>query len=298
MRGRVRLVLLALGGIFLSLILVYGWLVYDNQAGMLESSAQQRKPSLSLADLPGSSSVDISSRDGIRLHAVFARGSNRAAVLLIHGFQSSSREMLDPARLLLSHGYGVLIPDLRAHGESGGQLATWGVKELDDLEVLRAWLVQQPGIDPAKVGVLGNSMGAGLGLLYAARTNQVAAVAAVSPYDSLESLITFSVTHNTPLPAFPTIPFYLAAMRLRLGVDLDSLSPVKQIAAISPRPVLIVMGGQDTHLDPQGAARLFDAAKEPRRMWFVPDGGHADMFSRWPKLYEEKVVGFFDEALR
>jgi uncharacterized protein len=280
-----------------SVTVVYAWLVFSSQAGMLESPNRQRKPSLSTTDLPGSTAVDLSASDGIRLHAVYAKGSGRAAVILIHGYQTSSREMLENARLFLKHGYSVLVPDLRAHGESGGQQATWGRDELDDLERLRLWLVQQPQIDPGRVGVLGNSMGSGLGLLYAAKTGQVAAVAAVSPYDSLEGLMRFTVAH-TPLPLFPTVDFYLAAMRLRLGINLDGLSPVKQIVKISPRPVLIVMGGADTHLDPQGGQRLFDAAKEPRRLCFIPDGGHADMLSRWPQAYETQVVGFFDGALK
>ncbi|HEX4604916.1 MAG TPA: CocE/NonD family hydrolase [Candidatus Angelobacter sp.] len=43
-------------------------------------------------------------------------------------------------QLLLSHGYAVLLPDARRHGESGGELATYGLQEADDIHRWVSWL--------------------------------------------------------------------------------------------------------------------------------------------------------------
>lgn len=293
----IRLVCVCAAFILLGSLAAYAWIVFSIQGQMLDSPARQRKPSLAASDLPGSRIVSIRAEDGIPLYAVYLPGHNQAGVMLIHGYQSSSKEMLEAARLFNRHGYSVIVPDLRAHGQSGGEVATWGVKEVGDLETLRLWLVQQPEINPARVGILGNSMGAGLSLLYTAKTDKIAAVVAVSPYDSLENLFSDTISNNPSLPMFPTLFLYELSMTLRVGTNLDSISPLHQISRITPRPVFILMGGHDDHLDPQGAYRLSHAAGDAPRVWFEPDGGHCDMITRWPQKYEDRVIGFFDAAL-
>lgn len=41
--------------------------------------------------------------------------------------------MIGYAELLLTRGSAVLMPDSRAHGQSGGALATYGLLEKDDI---------------------------------------------------------------------------------------------------------------------------------------------------------------------
>jgi pimeloyl-ACP methyl ester carboxylesterase len=44
----------------------------------------------------------------------------KAAVLVLHGLHADRVAMLSRTRLLFQQGYAVLVPDLRAHGESTG----------------------------------------------------------------------------------------------------------------------------------------------------------------------------------
>jgi hypothetical protein len=55
--------------------------------------------------------------------------------------------MIGYAELLLSHGFTVLLPDARAHGASGGLMATYGLLESDDIRRWYEWLDshQRPG---------------------------------------------------------------------------------------------------------------------------------------------------------
>src|SRR5258708_4996055 len=50
-------------------------------------------------------------------------------VLLFHGVSDNRTGMTGQAELLLRHGYGVVMMDARAHGESGGEMATFGLLE-------------------------------------------------------------------------------------------------------------------------------------------------------------------------
>ena len=66
--------------------------------------------------------------------------------------------MIGYVQLFLRNGYNVLTPDWRAHGESGGELATYGIKEKDDVTSWINWL--QSSTDSKKYYALGESYGA------------------------------------------------------------------------------------------------------------------------------------------
>jgi len=50
-------------------------------------------------------------------------------VLLLHGVRADRREMLGRARFLNRLGYGILLIDLPAHGESPDDHITFGARE-------------------------------------------------------------------------------------------------------------------------------------------------------------------------
>jgi hypothetical protein len=75
--------------------------------------------------------------DGIVLRGwkVRPRPANGDWILLFHGRSDNRMGMLGQAELLLRHGYSVVMMDSRAHGESGGAMATYGwLERLDSHE--------------------------------------------------------------------------------------------------------------------------------------------------------------------
>ena len=67
-------------------------------------------------------SVIFPSTDGLSLAGWFIFPKNEigngAAIILCHGYGSTRAEMLPVATILARHGYGALLFDFRAHGES------------------------------------------------------------------------------------------------------------------------------------------------------------------------------------
>ena len=80
-------------------------------------------------------SVVANDKATLRAWSIRPAHGNGDAVILLHGQADNRAGMLGNAELLLSHGYAVLLPDARAHGSSGGELATYGVKEADDIRL-------------------------------------------------------------------------------------------------------------------------------------------------------------------
>jgi fermentation-respiration switch protein FrsA (DUF1100 family) len=78
---------------------------------------------------------------------------------------------------------------------------------------------------------------------------------------------------------------------------MDLLRPVDRIGEISPRPVLIIQGEADSMIPADSALRLYEAAGEPRFLWTEEGVSHVGMYSAHPEMYEEQVIGFFNEYL-
>jgi len=151
--------------------------------------------------------------------------------------------MLPIAAMLIRHGYGVIIPDFRGHGESEGERITFGHDEVRDVEAAYQYLLTRSEVDPERIGLLGNSMGSATALLYAAENPAVKAVVAQSPYATLEDMVQANV-RRLGFPTFPLAPTMLFFIERKFGFPVDTIAPIRHIAQISPRPVLILMGAK------------------------------------------------------
>jgi fermentation-respiration switch protein FrsA (DUF1100 family) len=238
--------------------------------------------------------VEFASTDGITLRGWYLPSRNGAAIIAGHGIGGS--RLLEPADMLSRHGYGVLTFDWRAHGESDGELCTFGYYEVRDVEGALTWLREQADVDPERIGMLGESMGAVTAIRAAAALPGIRAVVADSAYPDLEEGAV-NIWRGTGLPAFPFVPLQIALGEWRTGLELDAMQPLEDVAAISPRPILILAGGQDPVTGPDAGQRYYEAAGEPKELWFEPDLGHVSFWKAAPDEYEQRVVGIFDAAL-
>jgi fermentation-respiration switch protein FrsA (DUF1100 family) len=238
--------------------------------------------------------VSFSSADGLTLQGWYIPSKNGSAIIAGHGIGAS--RLLDPVEVLARQGYGVLTFDWRAHGHSQGDLCTFGYHEVRDVEGALAWLQAQPDVDPARIGILGESMGAVTAIRAAARLPAIQAVVADSPYPDLEEAIG-RFWGSSGLPAFPFVQLMIALGERQTGLHLDLMDPLADVAHISPRPILILAGGLDPITGPDAGQRYYAAAGDPKELWFDPNLGHVSFLKSYPDEYEQRVVGFFDAAL-
>ncbi len=110
-----------------------------------------------------------------------------------------------------------------------------------DVEGALAWLREQADVDPERIGILGESMGAVTAIRAAATLPDIRAVVVDSAYPDLEEGIG-NIWRGTGLPAFPFVPLQIALGEWRTGLELEAMQPLEDVAAISPRPILILAG--------------------------------------------------------
>jgi fermentation-respiration switch protein FrsA (DUF1100 family) len=241
--------------------------------------------------------VTITTADGLTLVGWWVPSQNGAAIIAQHGYKASRGEMLNEAAMLHRRGYGVLLSSMRTHDQSEGDLITLGRLEIEDLAAWHRFVLAQRGVDARRIGMLGNSFSGTLAIQFAASTPMVAAVVAHSPFSSLADTLETSVRFFTGLPPFPFAPMIAFWAERKAGLRIEDVDATRWIARLSPRPILLLQGGADVVVSTNSGQRLYDAAGEPKELWFDPMVGHSAFDGVRAKEYEQRVGGFFDRYL-
>jgi uncharacterized protein len=233
--------------------------------------------------------VKLETSDGLELEGWYVPSTNRAAVIVFPGRTGAQKQ----ARMLVRHGYGVLLYDRRGEGASEGDPNTFGWDFDKDIRAGLNFLAHRDDVNPQRIGGLGLSVGGEMMLQTAADTNELAAIVSegagartlgeelddVSGLEKVGTALTYTVRD------------------LSNSVFQNRLPPenlTQLVPKIAPRPIFLIHGGEDDagHRNPD----YYRAAKEPKQIWEAK-GGHTDGIAEQPQEYERRVVAFFDEAL-
>src|SRR5260221_10554537 len=148
---------------------------------------------------------DVKAPDGALLRGwkVLPRNPNGNWVLVFHGVADNRVGVIGQSEFLLRAGYSILMMDARAHGASGGPIATYGWLERHHTRAIidalfysedHKYVIRQMSINPdlpslprptMHLFALGESMGAGIVLQSAAVDPRIEAVVAEAPFANL-----------------------------------------------------------------------------------------------------------------
>ncbi|MGZ8782134.1 MAG: alpha/beta hydrolase [Gaiellaceae bacterium] len=234
--------------------------------------------------------VTVTTADGLELAAWYVPSRNGAAVI---SFPTRIGK-IEHARMLVRHGYGVLLLDMRGYEESEGSPNAFGWGATRDIDAAVAWLQRRPDVRQGRIGGIGFSVG-GEQMLEAAAGNP-GLRAVVSEGAGERSVREALIRGPRGWLAVPTAAVQTAAV----SVLSDTLPPPPLealTARISPRPIFLIhagRGGGGEELN----SEYYRAAKQPKTIWRIPESGHVGGLGARPGEYERRVVGFFDRALR
>lgn len=246
----------------------------------------------------GLDEVTFPTGDGLTLRGWYWPADQpRAAIVVAHGFAMTRLELIELARGLQARGYAMLLFDFRAHGASDGRRSTIGAREAEDVVAGVRFLRGRPELRHCAIGVLGVSMGAVAALLAAAREPAIAAVVADSAFTTLHEIAAGGLRLLYHLPPFPFVPLIVRFGEALTGHRITANRPVDAVAAIAPRPLLIVHGAQDRLIPLANAHALYAAAGAPKELWVVPDMGHVAAHHQVADEYLARVDDFFSRAL-
>jgi alpha-beta hydrolase superfamily lysophospholipase len=251
------------------------------------------------------------SRDGFTLHGWFipapgvtafsiedkdwAAGS-RGTVMVGHGRFGSKDSDLKYVPWLREAGYNCFMLDFRGHGRSEGDYTSFGYHERKDLLGAVGFL---SGKGILKVGVLGFSLGAVVGIGAAAECEDIVAVVADGAFVELRRTLARGARERG-FPQWlvrPLGPFILWLAGRRVGGDLEESEPLRWVDKIAPRALFLIHGEEDPYVSVEDVRHLFETAGEPKELWVAHAAGHRRVDQIYPDEYRERVVGFFDRFL-
>jgi pimeloyl-ACP methyl ester carboxylesterase len=228
--------------------------------------------------------VSFETKDGITLKGWWEPSANGAAVVWVHGMGQSRMDAIDEARWLSDDGFGVLLFDLRAHGDSGGTTSTYGDREVLDVDAALDFAHARPGVQ--RLGAVGFSIGASALAASAARRNDLQAIALLAPYTTLREAIESDFSARGVFSAKPAD----WAME-RGGVDLDTLKPIDDLPKLKGHPLLVVAGDRET--DMPMMMRFFAAAGPEGQTWLVRGAEHGQYRKVAEAEYKQRLLGLF-----
>ena len=242
--------------------------------------------------------VSITTPDAITLRAwaIHPHRSNGNAVILLHGLGDNRTGMTGYAQLLLAHGFIVLLPDARAHGSSGGELASFGLLERNDIHQWFDFLVAQAS--PHCIFGFGESMGAAELLQSLAAEPHFCAVAAESSFSSFREIAYDRMGQPLHLGSWlgrtilrPVVEFAFLYVRWKYHVDMQQASPENAVAATQV-PVFLIHGQIDSNI-PLRHSRQIQSRNSQTVLWEVPNADHCGALSAAPQEFERRLLSWF-----
>jgi uncharacterized protein len=247
--------------------------------------------------------VSILARDRVSLSGWQLKPErwNKDAVILLHGQSDNRAGMLGPADLLLQHGFLVLLPDARAHGSSGGMVATYGIEESDDIRDWFQWIMRTES--PHCVDALGDSMGGAQLLQSLNEERGYCAVVAESPFANFREAAFDRMGQQFGIGAWagrtlmrPAVEIGFAYARWKYRVDLAKDAPDMVVANTSV-PVLLIHGLQDDNLPSRHSEMIVaeNHGRDPNvELWEPASAGHCGAAAAEPREYERRVIDWFE----
>ena len=223
-----------------------------------------------------------------------------SAIIVVHGLDSNRAR--DPdlymplIRDLRDRGFSVIMFDMRAHGESDGEIMSAGYFERYDVLGAMDVVETRFGIPAERIGVLGFSMGGVAALLGAAEEPRLRALVVDSAFANIDDLFASEVADRTPLPEW-TIGVLKPGMeivaRVRYGIPLSALKPEEFVGELDI-PLLLTHSEDDDRIATDHSERIAAAATHPEtRLKSFPSGGHSAAFSDHPVAYLDAVTEYF-----
>jgi hypothetical protein len=199
-------------------------------------------------------------------------------IVLAHGFAGARYPKM--AGHLAQLGFGVLAFDFRGYHDSGGERGRVMPREQTlDIKGAVSWLAGRAEIDPARIGVVGSSLGGSVAIMAVADDPRVSACVAGCPlgygdstfrlqYDTQEKYQAFMKKveeckrNNRKLHRFDIvrIPENLRSF-LPAGTPMEfspetvdgflAMNPMEVVSRIAPRPLFIIHA-KDDHVVPVG----------------------------------------------
>lgn len=267
----------------------------ENRSVISENRAAIDAQKRAWLSLTQTENVQITSADGLELagRIYISREPGHKWLLGIHGYTGKKEDMENVASFYAKQGYHVLLPDMRAHGESEGRYI--GMGWLDRMDVLE-WIRVIAARDPeAEIILHGTSMGAATVMMSAgeALPSNVRGIVEDCGYTSVWDIFADELSYLFGLPAFPVLDASSLVAQVRTGYGFREASALRQVQKATV-PMLFIHGSEDNFVRTDMVYDLYAACPTEKELLVIEGAGHGEAYAMDPELYFDTVFGFIE----
>ena len=210
----------------------------------------------------------------------------RGTIVHFHGNAANISGHLLLVYWLPLQGYNLLMFDYRGYGQSEGKPTRAGT--IADGNAAIDYALSRNDVRGGPLFVYGQSLGAAVAVVVAAERPEIAGVVAESPFSGYRRI---AARHLQKRILIPPLGRGLATLCVSAGYD-----PVDAVPRLAPRPLLVIVAGNDNICFPDLGRELFDAACEPKEIWEAPGADHLAIMEGNANALMDRITGFFDRA--
>ncbi len=267
----------------------------EENAKIIEKSkklSQNKKDKLD--NLSEKEKIYVCSHDNLKLVATFVKNENdnHNYAIIIHGYSKRKEDVYDIAYEYFLKNFSVLVPDLRAHGESEGKYIGMGWLDKEDLKV---WINKIVSKDKdAKIFLHGISMGASAAMMLSGDnfSENIKGIIEDSGFTSVSDIFISELETRFHFPSFAILDFMTLVTYLHAGYNIKEASCTSQVSK-AKIPILIIHGSDDNFTPLDMAYKIQNASKS-KNMLVIYGAGHTTSRFLEPEKYYSTVWNFIN----
>jgi pimeloyl-ACP methyl ester carboxylesterase len=242
---------------------------------------------------------EVEAADGVVISVLELPASpgvpKRGTAYLFHGFGNTKEQMLPIAKRLTAVGFRCVAWDSRGHGKSGGERASYGMREVDDaLRVIKASR-KRDHRPQGKDVFWGYSMGAAVALQTLPEDSRAESAVLLAPFADLSQIMRHHAGQIYSGAMVPFLPWVRSNVRCAAGFDPKRIKPVESVRRTDAR-LLFIHGARDGVIPPDQSAQLLSECKEGQgKRLLLPNLGHGDVMWDLPESAMDTAVRFLAE---
>ncbi len=244
-------------------------------------------------------SVTIKSHDGLLLKGQICQAENEKRIILaLHGYKSSpEKDFKYIAEDLINNGCTIIFIDSRAHGESQGELITFGIKERHDCF---SWIkyINENISSKLPLYIYGVSMGGTTALMTSGMKlpSCVHGIISDSAFSSIDEIVKYKIdkkTNNKVLTqkVFNNLDDYL---NKTFHFSLYDYS-IEEAFKSNSRPLLLFHGEDDKTVPVSMCNQIKISSKTDTTVHIFGDCKHCEAQGKRRKVYLSKINAFFSK---
>jgi uncharacterized protein len=243
----------------------------------------------------------LTTQDGLDIVAYEVYVENpKAVVIFLSGIHNPSvTAFFGHARMLLDEGYASILLEMRAHGESEGDVIALGFKEHRDVRAVVDYIRADPRYAETPIVVYGLSMGGAVAINAMGQIPEIDGLISMSAYSGWDDVFLENMGASGLLAAAQR-PFLRLYTTLKYGWANRNVNPRDEIQKLGDRPALLIHARGDSQVSYANFERLVARAPAHVETWVREGDLHFivkdDLFltPHEDTEYAERILGFLN----